>query len=92
MHHISRCSNAWLRLRDCSSLLPGVEWSLKHEFALVAGTLLTYVWLGFVLTSFLVRPNDTLAWTGNVFFAIIAIVLLIVTGKAVERQIDASDS
>jgi cation transport ATPase len=63
------------------------EWNLKHEFALVAGALLTYAWLGFVLTS-LVRPDDTVAWVGNVFFAMIAILLLIVTGKAVERQVN----
>ncbi|GAA0242944.1 hypothetical protein GCM10009000_068220 [Halobacterium noricense] len=60
------------------------EWSVRHEFALVAGTLPTYIFAGFVLTS-LIRPQDTLAWIGNVIFALVAIGLLIATGNRVRK-------
>ncbi|GGD96547.1 hypothetical protein [Paenibacillus nasutitermitis] len=57
-------------------------WSLRHQFALVAGALLTYAWGGFVMTTML-WPDDILAWIGNVLFSLIAIVLLIVTSKRI---------
>jgi hypothetical protein len=57
-------------------------WSLQHQFALVAGALLTYAWGGFVMTA-LLWPDDSIAWIGNVLFALIAIVLLIVTAKRI---------
>ncbi|GAA0242870.1 hypothetical protein ACFFQF_22900 [Haladaptatus pallidirubidus] len=49
-----------------------------------AGTLPTYIFAGFVLTS-LIRPQDTLAWIGNVIFALVAIGLLIATGNRVRK-------
>ncbi|WP_157972516.1 hypothetical protein [Saliphagus sp. LR7] len=61
------------------------EWSVRHEFALVAGTLPTYIFAGFVLTA-LVRPQDSLAWIGNAIFALIAIGLLIATGYRVRQM------
>ncbi|WP_231186351.1 hypothetical protein [Haladaptatus sp. DYF46] len=60
------------------------EWNIHHEFALVAGTLPTYIFAGFLLT-FLVRPQDTLAWIGNVLFALVAIGLLVATGYRVRQ-------
>jgi hypothetical protein len=57
-------------------------WCIRHQFALMAGALLTYAWGGFVLTG-LFRPDDTVAWIGNVVFALIAIMLLVVTGLRV---------
>ncbi len=57
-------------------------WSRMHEFALVAGILLTYAWGGFVLTA-LFRPDNTVAWIGNAVFALIAVFLLIFTSKRV---------
>lgn len=59
-------------------------WSIWHQFALVAGALLTYAWLGFVLTG-LFRPDDTVAWVGNGVFAVIAVVLLILTARRTAR-------
>ena len=55
-------------------------WNMWHQFALVAGTLLTYAWGGFVLT-LLFRPADQMAWIGNGIFALIAILLLVVTAR-----------
>lgn len=62
------------------------SWSIMHQFALVAGTLLTYAWGGFALTS-LIRPDDIVAWTGNMVFALIAIMLLVVTAKRIRRLV-----
>lgn len=42
--------------------------SAWHQFAVVAGVLPTYACAGFILTATL-RPDDMLAWTGNVLFA-----------------------
>jgi hypothetical protein len=64
------------------------SWNVRHEFALVAGTLPTYAWAGFVLT-FLIRPEDIVAWMGNIVFALMAVALLIVTGIVVWRAHDA---
>lgn len=61
------------------------EWSVRHEFALVAGTLPTYIFAGFVLTA-LVRPQDSLAWVGNAIFALLAIGLLIAAGYRVRQM------
>lgn len=60
-------------------------WGIWHQFALVAGTLPTYAWAGFVLTG-LFRPDDALAWIGNVVFAAMAIALLLMTAKRVRRS------
>jgi hypothetical protein len=60
-------------------------WSIWHSFAVVAGVLLTYAWLGFVLTS-LYRDRDTVAWIGNAVFALAAIMLLAMTAKAIRAR------
>ena len=57
------------------------EWTARHRFALVAGALPTYAWGGFVLTG-MMGPQDPVRWAGNVVFAVIAAVLLVVTGRA----------
>ncbi|MCX7746038.1 MAG: hypothetical protein N2645_03965 [Clostridia bacterium] len=59
-------------------------WSIQHEFAITAGVLLTYAWGGFTVT-LLLWPENTLAWVGNVLFALLAIVLLIVTAKRIRK-------
>lgn len=60
-------------------------WGIRHQLALAAGALLTYAWGGFVLTS-LLRPGQTVAWTGNVVFALVAIVLLVATAQRIRRS------
>lgn len=55
-------------------------WSNRHRLALVSGAVLTYAWLGFVVT-YLLWPDDWIAWCGNGLFAVIAIVLLVVISK-----------
>ncbi|WP_162463223.1 hypothetical protein [Paenibacillus psychroresistens] len=57
-------------------------WSLQHQFALIAGALLTYAWGGFAMT-LLLWPVDSIAWIGNVLWALIAVVLLIFTSKRI---------
>jgi hypothetical protein len=64
------------------------EWCLSHQFALVAGALLTYAWGGFAMTS-LLWPDDSLAWLGNVLFSLIAIALLFVTSKRIPQTGDS---
>lgn len=59
-------------------------WRLQHQFAVVAGTILTYAWAGFALTA-LLRPDDRLAWVGNTVFALIAGLLLVVTARRIQR-------
>ncbi|HEX6682085.1 MAG TPA: hypothetical protein VF062_04795 [Candidatus Limnocylindrales bacterium] len=54
------------------------RWGLRHGFAVVAGAALTYCWTGFVLT-LLFEPGDPVRWAGNATFAVLAIVLLVVT-------------
>jgi hypothetical protein len=49
-------------------------WSIRHRLALVSGTLLTYAWLGFFVT-WMLWPEDRIAWFGNVLFALMAIAL-----------------
>jgi len=51
-------------------------WNIRHEFALTAGAVLTYAWLGFVLTMIL-RPDDGWAWLGNALFVLMAVGLLL---------------
>lgn len=60
------------------------DWDLRHEFALTAGAALTYAWLGFALT-LLIRPDDTLAWVGNVIFAMVAIGLLLLAYRRIRH-------
>ncbi len=68
-------------------------WSLKHRFALISGAVITYACCGFVVTSML-WPDDSVAWIGNVIFALMAVVLLIVihrkisTGNQTDPTID----
>lgn len=55
-------------------------WNVWHQFAIVAGILLTYAWGGFVLT-LLFRPTNQVAWMGNVIFALITMLLLVVIAR-----------
>lgn len=52
-------------------------WSIRHRAALVSGVLLTYAWLGFYVT-WLLWPEDRIAWFGNGLFALMAIALVLV--------------
>jgi hypothetical protein len=74
---------AWLLVSYWSS---HQWWSIRHQFALVAGALLTYAWGGFVMTLIL-RPDDSIAWIGNVLFALMAIVLLFVIAKRIPPEV-----
>lgn len=73
---------AWLFVRRWSSH-PG--WTIRHQFALVAGALLTYAWGGFTVT-WLLWPDNTIAWIGNVLFALIAIALLFAIAKRLPQD------
>ena len=55
-------------------------WTVRHQFALVAGALPTYAWGGFVLT-WLLEPDDPVRWVGNAVFALAAGALLIVVHR-----------
>ncbi|HST80888.1 MAG TPA: hypothetical protein VLL08_03990 [Kineosporiaceae bacterium] len=72
---------AWVVLRKWSQA-PG--WGAWHGYALVAGTLPVYAGLGFVLTG-LLEPDDGVRWAGNVVFALMAGVLLVLVARAVQR-------
>jgi len=74
---------AWVLLRRWSQA-PG--WGVWHAYAVVAGTLPVYAWLGFVLTV-LLEPNDGVRWAGNVVFALIAGLLLVVTARAARAEV-----
>ncbi|GIF48377.1 hypothetical protein Afe04nite_29160 [Asanoa ferruginea] len=71
---------AWLARR------PG--WSDRHLVGLLAGALLTYAWLGFVLT-LLFAPSDGVRYAGNAVFALTAVVLLLITRRVVARRAEA---
>jgi hypothetical protein len=59
-------------------------WRARHQVGLVAGALLTYAWAGFALTA-MIRPGDIVQWIGSTVFALIAVMLLVVTGRRVRR-------
>nr|MDT0657227.1 hypothetical protein [Micromonospora sp. DSM 115978] len=63
------------------------HWRVGHQFALVAGALPSYAWAGFLLTA-LIRPDDQVAWIGNAVFAVLAGLLLVVTGRRVLGRAD----
>jgi len=60
-------------------------WGDRQLLGLLAGALLTYAWLGFVLT-FLFGPDDRVRWIGNVVFAFTAVLLLVITRWMVGRR------
>jgi hypothetical protein len=62
---------AWILVRRLSR---SPWWSVRHRLALVSGTLLTYAWLGFYVT-YLLWPDDRIAWFGNGLFALTAVAL-----------------
>ncbi|HTF09305.1 MAG TPA: hypothetical protein VK659_14145 [Asanoa sp.] len=64
-------------------------WSDRHLLGLLAGALLTYAWLGFVLT-LLYGPGDGVRYAGNAVFALTAVVLLLITRRVVARRAEAS--
>ena len=61
-------------------------WTARHTLALVAGPVLTFAWLGFVLASIL-APGDVVRHLGNAGFAIIAITLLLLARWRVARAL-----
>lgn len=73
----------WYLLRRWSRA-PG--WGAWHGYAVVAGALPVYAWLGFVLTG-LLEPDDPVRWAGNVVFAVTAGALLAVTARAVRADL-----
>ncbi|RED55071.1 hypothetical protein [Cohnella lupini] len=72
---------SWLLISRWSSHL---NWGIWHHFALVAGALLTYAWGGFFMT-WILWPNDKVAWMGNVIFALLAIALLSILAKRIRN-------
>lgn len=66
-------------------------WWAMHQVALVGAALLTYAWLGFVLT-LLTTPGDMVRWAGNGVFALAALALLALTARAVGRERPAADA
>jgi hypothetical protein len=62
-------------------------WTVRHQFALVAGALLTYAWGGFVLTS-LMGPGDPVRWAGNMVFAVLAVLLLVAVAAKLKGSRD----
>ena len=61
------------------------DWTIRHEWALTAGSLLTCSWCGFVVT-FMYRADDPLAWTGNGLFAVTAVLLLAAAARRINRH------
>jgi hypothetical protein len=64
-------------------------WNERHRFALAAGATLTYVWLAFPMA-----PSDggspTMDLVGNVVFGSVAVILLLLAGRAAARSTVAS--
>lgn len=69
----------WFGLRRWSQA-PG--WGAWHGYAVIAAAVAVQACLGFVLTA-LLEPADGLRWAGNGLFAVVALVLLGVTARAV---------
>jgi hypothetical protein len=61
------------------------SWGTRHDVALVAGALMSYSWLGFVLT-YLLEPHDAVRWAGNAVFALVAAALVWWTVRTVRRR------
>jgi hypothetical protein len=59
-------------------------WTMKHELAATAGSMLTCSWCGFVVT-FIYRGDDALAWVGNALFLIMAVLLLVTAAGRINR-------
>ncbi|MFF5234190.1 hypothetical protein [Dactylosporangium sp. NPDC000521] len=68
-----------------SRLARSPQWTQGRHIALVGGVLLTYAWLGFVLT-WLTRPDDPVRWWGNAGFALAAVALLTWCGRVQRRR------
>jgi hypothetical protein len=60
------------------------EWTVHHQFALVAGGLPVYGLAGFVLTG-MFRPGDAIAWVGNVVFLGVMVWLLRLTARRIRQ-------
>ncbi len=66
-----------------------MDWGAAHRLAAAGGALLTYAWGGFVLTT-LFNPGDTVAYIGNLIFALGAIGLLVAAARVVRASPPAS--
>ena len=64
-------------------------WGAPHVFALAAGATLTYAW-----TAFPARPESesspTVDLIGNIVFALVALLILLLAARVVVRPLDAS--
>ena len=60
-------------------------WNRTHTFAVAAGTLLTYVWVGFTQSAYLDVPRS-IGLLGNVIFGAGAIVVLLLAARAERRR------
>ena len=61
-------------------------WSPVHEAAVVSAALLTYAWLGFVLT-LLLAPGDGVRYAGNAAFAALAAALCALLVHRARREV-----
>ena len=60
-------------------------WSAAHRLALDGGALLTYAWVGFVLSALLLGRTGAVDLIGNAVFAAGAVVLLAAATRKVRR-------
>jgi len=60
-------------------------WTMRHELAVTAGATLTCAWCGFVVT-LTYRAEDALAWAGNVLFLTVAVLLLVIAARRINRH------
>jgi len=58
---------------------------MRHELAVTAGATLTCAWCGFVVT-LTYRAEDALAWAGNVLFLTVAVLLLVIAARRINRH------
>jgi hypothetical protein len=77
--YVAGCGVALARL----ARRPG--WDRTHTFAVAAGTLLTYVWVGFTQSAYLDIPRS-LGLLGNVLFGAGAIAVLVLAARAERRH------
>jgi hypothetical protein len=59
-------------------------WRPGHQVALAAGALVTYAWVGFLLTG-LKHDSDAVAFAGNAVFTVGALALVVATVRTLRR-------
>jgi len=75
----------------CAHWSRSCRWGAAHRLALAAGTLCTYVWLGFPNARTLQVPPAT-ALAGNIVLGVGAIVLMIIAARRIRQPAYGKDS